>query len=299
MQHVQSTSPYPGNVSGLESARSAVSWGAVIAGAVIASAVSAMLVIGGSGLGFLSLSPWNNEGASATTLAVSSIIWLFITQIIAYALAGYIAGRLRTKWTDLSADEVYFRDTAHGFLVWAVSAVIGIALMASALASVVSGTAKAGASVVEAGVGAIVTTTGSAVQSNPHQSSLAYFTDILMRPDSRNIAVSPRADVREEASRILARSLMSGEVTQPDQEYMVELIAREAGVDKATALQRLTQVQQQAIQTTEKAEQFAREAADTARKAAAQFALWAFASLLVGAFVASFSATIGGRSRDL
>jgi hypothetical protein len=35
-----------------------------------------------------------------------------------------------------------------------------------------------------------------------------------------------------------------------------------------------------------------------ARSAAAQTALWTFVALLVGAFSASFAATIGGRQRD-
>jgi len=299
MQHVQSTVPYSGNVGGLESNRSAVSWAAVIAGAVIATAVSAMLVVGGSGLGFLSMSPWGGEGASGTTLAVGSIIWLFVTQIIAYGIAGYTAGRLRTKWTNLPGDEVYFRDTAHGFLVWAVSAVIGMALMASTIASVVSGTAKAGASMLGTGAGVVAVAAGGAASEGADNLSLDYFTDTLMRPNDPANTTSRSADAREEASRILARSLANGEVTQEDQDYVVTLIARETGVSEATARQRLTQVQQQATEAAQEAERMAREAADAARKAAAAFALWAFASLLVGAFVASFSATIGGRARDL
>lgn len=297
MQNVQPTTPYAGSLNGLESSRSAVSWGAIIAGAVIASAVSAMLVIGGTGLGFLSMSPWGDEGASGTTLAIGSIIWLFVTHIIAYAIAGYVAGRLRTKWTDVASDEVYFRDTAHGFLVWAVSAVVGLMLLGSTVASVVSGTAKAGATMVGAGAGAVTATAGAAVQEGDTL-SLDYFTDTLMRPNDPATALNRQADARDEASRILARSLVNGEVTESDQNYLITLVARETGVDEATARQRLTDVQEQAKQAAEQAELTAREAAETARKAAAGFALWAFASLLVGAFVASLFATIGGRARD-
>ena len=38
--------------------------------------------------------------------------------------------------------------------------------------------------------------------------------------------------------------------------------------------------------------------ADTARKAAAHSLYWLFLALLMGAFCASFAATIGGRQRD-
>ena len=47
------------------------------------------------------------------------------------------------------------------------------------------------------------------------------------------------------------------------------------------------------------AETAAKEAADKGRKASAYAALWLFISLLIGAFVASFAATIGGRQRDM
>ncbi|CAM4128366.1 Mll5186 protein [Bordetella tumbae] len=294
MQNDQSVTSYAHDLSGVESPHSAVSWGAVIAGAVIASAVSAMLVIGGTGLGLVSMSPWRDEGASGPALAVGSIIWLFFTHIVAYGIAGYVAGRLRTKWTDVHDDEIYFRDTAHGFLVWALSAVVGLILLGTTVASVVSGTAKAGATIAGAGAGAVTATAG---QDGSDSFSLDYFTDALLRPNDPLVATA-QGDIRQEASRILGRSLATGALSDTDQDYLVKLIAQRAGVDESTAQQRLTEIQDQAEQTAREAEQKVRETADATRKAAAGFSLWAFASLLVGAFVASFCATIGGRSRD-
>ena len=42
----------------------------------------------------------------------------------------------------------------------------------------------------------------------------------------------------------------------------------------------------------------AKTAADAARKTVVYVALWAFISLLIGAFSASYMATVGGRVRD-
>ncbi|MCD0504245.1 hypothetical protein [Bordetella petrii] len=289
MSATQPVTSYPGSpVLPEESSRSAVSWPAVFAGAVIAAAVSAMLVTGGAGLGFLTVSPWRGEGASGSTLAVGSIIWLLFSQVVAYGVAGYVAGRLRTKWAHTTGDEIYFRDTAHGFLVWALSAVIWMALLGSTVAAVVSGTAKAGATL--AGTGAAAATAG---QAGAGDGPLGYYTDALLRPDDPSMATG-RADVRPEVSRILARSLVNEPMSDDDQAYLARLVAQHAGLDETAARQRLEQIQQQVRQ----AEQQAREAADAARKAAAGFALWAFASLLIGAFVASFAATLGGRARD-
>ena len=153
--------PYDGVPPVRESAVSAVSWAAVFAGAVIAAALSLALFAGGSGLGFLSISPWSGEGVSAPTAGIGLIAWMLFTQIVAYGVGGYVAGRLRTKWADVHGDEVYFRDTAHDFLVWALSAVVSAALLGSAIATLASGAAKAGASVA-ASAGAAVTASAAA-----------------------------------------------------------------------------------------------------------------------------------------
>jgi hypothetical protein len=296
MQNPESTVARGDYLVSTESSRSAVRWGAVIAGAVIAAAVSAMLVTAGTGLGFLSISPWRNEGASASALAIGSVIWLLITQIIAYGVAGYITGRLRTTWTDATSDEIYFRDTAHGFLVWALSAVISVIVLSSAAASVVSGTAKAGATLAGAGAGTAAAMVGEATGGGAGGSPLDYFADMLLRPNTPSTASS--TDVRAEVSRILTRGVATGKVSDADQAYLARLVAQQTGLDEATAKHRLTQVDDQARQAAQQAEQKTREAADAARKALAGFSLWAFVSLLVGAFVASFSATIGGRARE-
>lgn len=299
MQRTEPTPAYiPRTPVVAESSHSAVSWGAVIAGAVIGAALSAMLITGGTGLGFLAVSPWQNDGASGGALATGTIVWLLLTHIIAYGVAGYVAGRLRTRWTDARGDEVYFRDTAHGLLVWALSFVVSLILLGSAAASIISGTAKTGATLVGAGAGAAAMTAGQAADGEEGSFSMDYFADMLLRPADTAQAGDP-ANVRGEVSRILTRSLAHGEISPDDQTYVARIIAQRAGISETEAQQRLTQIRTQAQEAAEELEQKTREVADEARKAAAIFALWAFASMLLGAFVASFAATRGGRARDL
>src|SRR5580700_3583402 len=133
--------------------KSAASWPAILAGAFVAVSASLILVVLGSGLGFAAVSPWPGHGASATGLTISSAIWLIVTQWISAALGGYVAGRLRTKWTGTHTHEVFFRDTAHGFIMWALSTVLVATLLASATASLVSGGAH-GAAMVASGAAA-------------------------------------------------------------------------------------------------------------------------------------------------
>src|SRR5215831_11826374 len=136
----------------VESAVSGVSWAAIIAGAFAMAAASLILLALGSGLGLASVSPWYNSGPSATTFGVWAAIWLVVVQWISAALGGYVTGRLRTKWVGVHTDEVYFRDTAHGFLAWAVAAVIIAAALSSVVTSVVGGAARGAGSLAAAAV---------------------------------------------------------------------------------------------------------------------------------------------------
>src|ERR1035438_10481795 len=122
-----------------------VSWPAVMGGAFVTAALSLILLSLGTGLGLSSISPWTNTGASASTIGAAAIVWVIMMQLIASAMGGYLAGRLRTKWVSIHSDEVYFRDTAHGFLAWAVAVVITAAFLASAAASMAGGAMQAGA----------------------------------------------------------------------------------------------------------------------------------------------------------
>lgn len=185
----------PTNRVDMPCANSAVSWAAIFAGAAGAAALSLLLMILGTGLGFSAVSPWRMEGISATTFGIAAILWLSFTQLAASGMGGYLAGRLRTKWTDVHTDEVYFRDTAHGFLTWAIASLLTAALLTSVMGSIGSGV-RAGAEVVSETAGAVAgTAAGSAAMlsaqgtdAKEQDSSLGYFIDSLFRADNGNSA---------------------------------------------------------------------------------------------------------------
>ncbi|QII30263.1 hypothetical protein G6052_16615 [Stenotrophomonas maltophilia] len=162
---------------------SAVSWGAILAGAVAAAALSLILLILGVGLGLSSVSPWSFEGVSKETFGWTSVAWLTFTALAASGLGGYLAGRLRTKWTQLHGDETYFRDTAHGFVSWAVATLLTAGLLTSAIGGVLGAGAKvagatAGAAVSTAGVAAAGVGTAAA---GGQEGDLNYWVDSLFR----------------------------------------------------------------------------------------------------------------------
>src|SRR6185503_13928484 len=142
-------------VAGTEDANSAVSWAAVIAGALVAVAASLLLMLVGSGIGLSLVSPWSYANPTVTTFAVSSVIWLVVVQWLSSALGGYLAGRLRTRWTGVRSDEVNFRDSAHGLLTWALATVIVASLLTSAVSSIIGGVVNTAATVSSSGAQAM------------------------------------------------------------------------------------------------------------------------------------------------
>lgn len=181
-------------VTEVQPAASAVSWGAILAGAAGAGALSLILLILGTGLGLSAVSPWAHDGASSTTLGLSAILWLTLTQLVAAAMGGYLAGRLRTRWLGVHTDEVYFRDTAHGFLAWAIATLAMATLLTSVIGSIVGGGVKAGASVAK-GVAstAIAASAGgiAAAGSDGKAGPLDYFVDSLFRKTPDAVTATP------------------------------------------------------------------------------------------------------------
>jgi len=132
-----------------EANASGVSWAPVIAGAFVTAALSLTMLALGAGFGLLSTSPWSRGAISRSPVGAAAIIWMIVIQIVASGIGGYLAGRLRTKWTAIHTDEVYFRDTAHGFLVWAVAVVITAAFLGSAATAMVGGVAASANTLAE------------------------------------------------------------------------------------------------------------------------------------------------------
>lgn len=275
-----------------ESSLPAVSWPAIFVGAFAAAAISLLLLVLGSGLGLSSVSPWSGSGASATTFTVMAAVWLLVVQWLSSGLGGYLTGRLRTKWSNLHSDEVMFRDTAHGFMAWAVASVISVMLIASAGSAVVSTGAQVAGSAVS---GAASSATQAAMQSGGGgDAATSYMLDTLFRSD-RPPANASDQDAKAEAGRIMARAVANGSMPDNDKTYLSQLVASRTGVSAEVARKRVDDM----IAQAQAAEQKVREAADQARKAVATASYYTFFSMLVGAFIASVAGALGGRHRDL
>jgi hypothetical protein len=249
-----------------ESTSSGVSWPAVIAGAFATAALGFTLMMLGAGAGLSSISIWPRAGFSTSRVAPIAIIWIMLVQLLACALGGYLAGRLRTKWVSVHTHEVYFRDTAHGLLVWCVGLVITVAFLSS--------------------LSAVLARDLSSMAGEDIANPADYFVDQLFRSD-HPVADRPDQATRAEARLVLAAALRQPAIDSRDKTYLANLISARTGASQADAASRVDQTL-----TSE------RQALDEARKAVAHSLYWLVVALLIGAFSASCAAILGGRRRD-
>ena len=258
-----------------EPAVSGVSWAAVTAGAIASCALTLVVLAFGVGLGLSVVSPWGGAGVSAATFKIGTGLYLVVIARLSSSIGGYLAGRLRTRWIGVHDEEVYFRDTAHGFIAWAFATVIGAALLASPASSLIGGAAS----------GVARGATASASQAGPMDG----YIDTLLRPDTPAAQNTGNAsDSRGELARLFTSSFRNGsDLKTTDREYVSKVVAARTGLSQADADKRVNDVVTQA-----------KSDIDAARKAAAQLAFWLTASLLIGAFCASLAATEGGGLRD-
>jgi hypothetical protein len=264
---------------------SAVSWAAVLAGAVAAAAVSLLLFSLASGLDLAVLSA-NRSAAPLASLGASAAIALIVTQWFSAGLGGYITGRLRTRWVGTHTHEVFFRDTAHGFLTWSVVTVF----MASGLVPVGSGYAR---SSVAARAPAALAGSVSAPGAGEAQGTSR--GELLLR-------LTPAGSLGTGLASERTAALDGDTASQRAARVTGQLLLPEAPADTQhadmqdadmTFLARLGPAP-----GTREARQAAAWQGGTAERQDAALSIFTALSMLIGAFVASVSAALGGRLRD-
>lgn len=290
----------------IDDAETAVSVKAILAGATGSIAVTMILVAFGIGVGFSVISPWSGQGVSATTFTAAAGVYLFVVAMLSSTIGGYLAGRLRSRWASVNEHERYFRDSAHGFVVWALATIVLATVMGSAVSGLIGGAASTVAPAATAAAASQPSDiyVDQLLRTNPSQgatntapaASAAQATsptagDQTAAPlQGGQIAPPARQDVgnRAEITRIIAPSMLKGgSVSDADKKYLASIVAARGGLSQADAEARVDYVITQA-----------KQAADKTRKATALFGLWLAASMLAGALSAALAAIEGGNLRN-
>lgn len=256
-----------------------VDWAAILSGAIVAYALLIVLTTFGAGIGLSMVSPEAGEGVSMRWVVISGGLWLIWTSVSSFAAGGYLAGRMRRRVGDATADEVETRDGGHGVVVWAVGTVLAILMATSGAFNVV------GSSVSALGSGASTITSAM-------EGPLDTAARTALRSDDGTVVAD--ADVRDEISSVLMRSLQDGEVTEEDRSYLATVIANSTEMSQEDAREQIDASIAEVEQTYE-------QAVDTAEQARIAGVISAFvlaATLLASGGAAYFAAAAGGHHRD-
>jgi hypothetical protein len=239
-------------------------WSAILGGAAIAAGISLTLNAFGAGIGLSLISSAPTWRDTSATLALIGGVFLLMVAVISFAAGGYVAGRMRAPLSVASAERE-FRDGMHGLAAWGVAVILAgiLALGAAAIAK---------------------STVAPSVQATPAETIIATELDDLFRTGK---VVDDMAYRRAEAARILLKSSSHNGIPNSDRNYLTTLTSIVTGTPDPEAQARVNQ----AIAESE-------QALHRARVAAVIQAFFVAAALLVGAVIAWYAATEGGKDRE-
>ncbi|RGP36460.1 hypothetical protein [Pseudotabrizicola alkalilacus] len=301
-----------------------IDWAAVLGGAVVAAAIGGLFHMFGAGLGMATISFEPGEGSFSLMLIVTGL-WMVVTLIASFLTGGYIAGRMRRRVDDATADEVAARDGINGLVVWGAGMLVMAWMAMGAFGAIAVGAGnvadtalRAGGAAVSGGAGAA----GAAVDADADNEAVSsWISDSLLRttptapapapaagtasPAATTSPASDTAEIDRQTAAIILNGIRTGDVSDSDRSYLVAAVSQrgnlsqdeaEARVDEAIAAVQNTRAEAEAFAA--EAEATAREAAETARIGAILTAFALTAAALVAGAAAVAGAVRGGRHRD-
>lgn len=265
-----------------------VSWGAILAGAVAALVAQMILNMVGLGIGLAVLNPTGGETPAAGSLSLGAGLWWVISGIVASAIGGFLAGRLSGKPAAGTAGY-------HGLVSWAVTTLVIVYLLTSAVGGLVGGAFGSITSVL-GGAGSAI---GGAAQTAAQAAapSLTKLSDPLSGIENQVRQASGNQDpaaLRDAAAGAI-RAYLSGDAGQKAQAEAkaADALAKAQGIPVDPAKTQIRDYQAQYEKTLADAKQKAQVAAEATRSTASQGALYAALALVLGA-LAAFLAGRGG-----
>lgn len=262
-----------------------INWGAVLAGVAIGLILQLLLNMLGLGFGLATLDPGTSDNPSAAGFGIGAAIWWVLSALFASYTGGWIAGRLAGKPKESTAG-------LHGVTSWAVTSLIVIYMLSSAVSSVVGGAFGA----LGGAAGGIARTAGSAVATAAPVAA----NDPAARNGVANAAgeVAPEAGAIGDAALAGIRAATSNDprVDAQAREQAAQALAVSQNIPIEQARARTAELEQQAGTRVEQAKQTATQVADSTAGAVSSAALLAAIALLLGAVASWFGGRAGAPS---
>lgn len=272
--------------------RHRIAWGAVFAGLAVGLVVQLLLSVLGLGIGLATVDPGSNGTPSATSLSIGAAVWWIVSGIVASAAGGFLAGRLSGKPAPTTAGY-------HGLVSWAVTTLVVVFLLSSAVGSVFSGAFGAVSGIV-GGAGHLV---GGTVQTAAQAAApvLPQIKDPLAGIEGQIKTATDGQDPAQlrDAAATAVRAALTGDPAQQQQatDKAAEALAKARGIPVDEARTQVTQYRQQYDQALAQAKAKATEIADATARRTSQASLAIVLAFVLGA-IAAFFAGRAGAVRD-
>jgi hypothetical protein len=101
-----------------------LSWGAIFVGAIAAGGLSFVLHSFATAIGLSISSSAPTWRDASFALVFLTGLYLVLAAVAAYALGGYLAGRMCSRLAAATPDENEFRDGVHGLVVWGLATLL-------------------------------------------------------------------------------------------------------------------------------------------------------------------------------
>ena len=288
-----------------------VDWSAVLAGSATAAAIAALSTAFGATLGLSAVSMEPGEGSVPWAMVLAAV-WIVVTLVASYASGGYIAGRMRRRVDQASADEVSVHDGMNGLAVWAVATLVTLMFLGNAAGNVLSAAgsvASTAATTVGSAVGGVaegaLSAAGAALPDSAGENALSFVSDTLLRAAPSATSPAEPGETSRQTAAIFANYLTSGEMSDGDRAYLDAAVAAQTGLTPAEVSTRVDAAiatadakRADAAKAIEDAKQQAIDVAETARISAVLTGFLLTAAALVAAAAACVAAVRGGLHRD-
>ncbi len=270
-----------------------ISWGAIVAGVVVVLVVQMALMLLGLAIGTATIDPATADTPTASTLGVSGGIWWLASTAIAVFVGGWVAGRLAGMPSRTDG-------TLHGVVTWAVSTLIAIYLLSTAIGGLVGGAFGALGSAAQAvgqGTQSLASTAMQVVPDDIRNQAESLFDRApavagQVQGEAQQAQQAAGGGSMVEAVQRVVRGVQEGASPQ-DRDAALNVISQQAGIPREQAEQRLEQFQTTYNEYAQRAEQETRQAAQAAAETVSQVSFWSVVALILGAVLAALGGSLG------
>lgn len=253
-------------------------WSAIVAGGFVTAALWSVLHLLGIGVGLTAIDP--DHAGSLDALGVGVGVWSLIAPILALFGGGVVVSRLAPTPNRVNR-------MLHGALVWAVSALVSLAVIYAVATSVVQGVASAG--------GTVAAATGVAIGSVDRDTlgELGIDAKALLAPINERLRGEGKPAVTPEAIERAARAalLTTARTGNLERSTLVQSLAQNTALSPRDAEEIATAVESRWRAFAARAQHATLQVAETAGKALTGLAV----ALLLGLGAAMGGALVTGR----